>query len=591
MVFSFFAKRPTETSLTGHAKKWWKEATVYQVYPASFKDSNGDGIGDIPGIVSKLDYIKSIGVEVVWLSPHYKSPQVDMGYDISDYRDIHEAYGTLADCERLIEECHVRGLRIVFDLVVNHTSDQHAWFQESRQSKASPKRDWYIWRPARYDADGTRRPPNNWASYFGGSAWEWDEGSQEYYLHLFAKEQPDVNWENKQLREAVYRDAINFWLDKGVDGFRIDTAEIYSKPKGLPDAPVTDPHAEFQHPGKLCENGPQLHEILHEMNTRGFSRYDTMTVGEGQTETYSHILEYVSAARQEVNMMFQFDLFNLGVDRVRKQINAYPLPVLKDVVSKWQRLLVGTDGWTTAFLENHDGGRSVSRFLDDSPQHRVAAAKLLATFLATQSGTLYVYQGQELGMVNAPEEWTIDKYIDIESTNAWKVVHDRVAQTGEDLDKAEATVMHYLGKIARDHARMPVQWDSSANAGFTTGTPWMPVHPDYASLNAAAQEWDPYSPLAFWRAMLRFRRAHAGPLVYGDFNTIDRENPSVFTYTKTHGDEQVLVALNWTATELAYQIPPEAGKPSTFSLAFSSSSTHSDGVLGPYEAVIYTRRT
>jgi alpha-glucosidase len=583
MVFGFFAKTPEDKSLTGHVKKWWKEATVYQVYPASFYDSNGDGIGDLRGIISKLDYIKSIGVDVVWLSPHYKSPQVDMGYDISDYKDINDAYGTLADNDELIKGCHDRGLKIVFDLVVNHTSDQHAWFQESRKSKTSPKRDWYIWRPAKIDQQGNRVPPNNWASYFGGSAWEWDDDTQEYYLHLFTKEQPDLNWENQQVREAVYRDAINFWLDKGVDGFRIDTAEIYSKPPGLPDAPVTDPHAKYQHPGKMCEQGPQLHEILHEMNMRGFSRYDTMTVGEGQTQTYDQILDYVSAARKELNMLFQFDLFNISVDRINKKIDPYPLTKLKDVVSKWQRLIIGRDGWTTAFLENHDGGRSVSRFLDDSPQHRVASAKLLAAFLATQSGTLYVYQGQEIGMINVPEDWDIEQYVDVESKNAWNVIKER---SGGDPDAMKG-VMKFLRQVARDNSRTPVQWDATQHAGFTTGTPWMPVNPVYPEINVESQLWDPHSPLAFWRWMLKFRKAHAGPIIYGDFETVDYDNPSVFSYTKTHGDECILVALNFTGESVDYS--PETVAKGNFRLLTSSCLSHVDGKLKPYEAVIYQR--
>jgi oligo-1,6-glucosidase len=556
--------------------KWWKHGTVYQVYPSSFKDSNGDGIGDIPGIISKLDYLKLLGIDIIWLCPHYKSPQKDMGYDISDYRDIYDKYGTLADCENLIHECHVRGMKLIFDLVVNHTSDQHAWFKESRASKTSPQRDWYIWRPAKYDDDGNRRPPNNWASYFGGSAWEWDEATQEYYLHLFCKEQPDLNWENLDTRRAVYNDAILFWLDKGIDGFRIDTVEIYSKPKGLPDAPITDADSEFQHPGKIIENGPQLHEILREMNRIGFSKYDIMTVGEGQTQSYKAILEYVGASRHELNMCFQFDLMGLGQNRTLYKLEPYLLQKLKDVTSKWQRLIAGTDGWTTAFLENHDGGRSVSRFLSDCPKYRQTSAKLLAVFLATLSGTLYIYQGQEIGMVNVPEDWPIEEYRDVDALNTYNAINER---TNGDPEALKA-VMTWLQATGRDNCRTPMQWDDSQNAGFSTSTPWINANPTYPAINVKRQEWDPYSPLSFWKHMLQLRRQYKDQFVYGEFNTVDYENDAVFSYTKTSGNKHFLVALNFTAQEQKYEVKG-------YDFVLSNVSNRVSGLLQPYEAVVY----
>ena len=460
----------TVTYFTNKDKDWWKHSTIYQIYPSSFKDSNGDGVGDIPGIISKLDYLRSVGVDVVWLSPHYKSPQVDMGYDISDYKDIYEKYGTLKDCDKLIEQCHARGMRIIFDLVVNHTSDQHAWFQESKSSKDSPKRDWYIWRPAKYDENGLRHPPNNWASFFGGSAWEWDENTQEYYLHLFTKEQPDVNWRNLGAREAVYNDAIIFWLDKGVDGFRIDTVEIYSKPEVLVDAPVTDPDLEFQNPSSLVREGSQLHEIVREMNDKGFSKYDCMTVGEGSPTTYEEILKYISEKRHELNLVFQFDVFNIGKNNQLHVIEPYGLSDIKRAVSKWQRLIIGTDGWTTAFLENHDGGRSVSRFASDSERNfRVSSAKLLSVFLSTLSGTLFLYQGQEIGMVNIPKDWPMEDYKDVETLQAYDIEKERCKGDPEKMK----ILMKYIHAFARDHARTPVQWDDSEHGGFTSGKPWM----------------------------------------------------------------------------------------------------------------------
>jgi alpha-glucosidase len=382
---------------------WWKNGTVYQIYPSSFKDSNGDGVGDIPGIISKLDYLKDLGVDIIWLSPHYKSPQVDMGYDISDYTDIYEKYGTLKDCLQLIEECHLRGIKLIFDLVVNHTSDQHAWFKESRSSKTSPKRDWYIWKPAKYDANGIRQPPNNWGSFFGGSAWEWDEATEEYYLHLFAVEQPDINWRNMEARQAVYQDSIVYWLERGVDGFRIDVIELYSKPEDFPDAPILNPSNPFQNAGSIVREGPQLHEILQEMNKIGFGKYDTMTVGEGSPETYEEALEFVSAKRKEINMSFQFEVTSLGKNSAYLRMDPFKLTDIKRAYNKWQPFIVKTDGWTTSFLENHDGGRSVTRFCSDTPEFRVVSAKMLAVLLTTLSGTLYVYQGQEIGMINVPK--------------------------------------------------------------------------------------------------------------------------------------------------------------------------------------------
>ena len=317
-----------------------------------FSGFNNDGTGDIQGIISRLDYIKDLGVDVIWLSPHYKSPQIDMGYDISDYKDIYEKYGTLDDCLQFIKECHDRGMRIIFDLVINHTSDLHEWFIDSKSSKTSKKRDWYIWQPAKYDEQGNKQSPNNWESFFGGSAWEWDEHTQEYYLHLFTKEQPDINWRNLEAREAVYKDSMLFWLERGVDGFRIDVIDLYSKVEGYPNAPIKNPNSKYQNPSPMVVAGPQLHDIIEQMNEVAFSKFDCMTVGEGGGDSFEKALKYVGASRKEVNMAFQMGCVGVGVDFKNLRINAWKLKELKDAVEKWQHLMDGTDGWTTVFLEN-----------------------------------------------------------------------------------------------------------------------------------------------------------------------------------------------------------------------------------------------
>lgn len=374
-------------------RPWWKDGVVYQIYPASFKDSNGDGIGDIPGITQSLDYLKSLGIDIVWICPMYDSPQIDMGYDISDYENVYPPYGTLSDMEELIHECHKRGMRIILDLVINHTSDQHKWFKESRSSKDNPKRDWYIWRPAKYDEQGNPKPPNNWRSNFGGSVWEWDENTQEYYLHLFCPEQPDLNWENEETRKAIYASAMTFWLDKGVDGFRVDTVNMYSKDTAYPNAPITDHGAEWQEAGKVYCNGPRMHEFLAEMNAI-LCKYDAMTVGEcPHTPDPKRVLQYVSAKEKQLNMVFQFDVVDVGMGSVFKYQTtpfAFKLDDIKAAIGRTQGIITGTDAWTTVFMENHDQARSISRFGNDSPQWRVRSGKMLALMLSALSGTLYV---------------------------------------------------------------------------------------------------------------------------------------------------------------------------------------------------------
>lgn len=529
-------------------QKWWKNSIIYQIYPASFKDSNDDGIGDLPGIISELDYIANLGVDAIWICPMYDSPQYDMGYDVSDYQKVYPPYGTVEDMQTLIDACHARGMRIILDLVVNHTSHEHQWFKESRASKTNPKRDWYVWRPAKYDANGKRCPPNNWRSIFGGPAWEWDETTQEYYLHLFCVEQPDLNWENEQVRQTVYTDVMEFWLEKGVDGFRVDTVNMYSKDPAYPDAPVLAPEAETQVAFSLFCNGPRIHEYLKEMN-EVLEKYDAMTVGElGQTPTMEGVLRYVSAAQKQLNMVFSFDVVDLGMGTDYKFLTGkrnWALPELKTAIQRTQNIVNGTDGWTTVFMENHDQARSVSRFGSDrTPELREASAKMLAVFQCSLSGTQYVYQGQEIGMVNAPEEWGVEEYKDVDSTNYYHMVREMSNGDPRKLKEALLAMQH----LARDHARLPMQWSAAPNAGFTAASakPWMRAHDNHTEVNAQAQEGSSSSVLSFWKTMMRLRKEYADVLVFGTFELLDEQNGEVFSYIKKSAEREVLVTLNFS---------------------------------------------
>ncbi|EON68472.1 hypothetical protein W97_07682 [Coniosporium apollinis CBS 100218] len=565
-------------------RKYWQDATVYQIYPASFKDSNGDGMGDLQGIISKLDYIKELGVDVIWVCPMYDSPQVDMGYDISDYESVYPPYGTVHDMEELIEGTHKRGMKIILDLVINHTSDQHAWFKESRSSKESEKRDWYIWRPAKYDADGNRRPPNNWRSEFGGSAWEWDEGSQEYYLHLFEPQQPDLNFENEEARKAIYASAIEFWLERGVDGFRVDTVNMYSKHQEFVDAPIKDETSFFQKAADFYCNGPYMHDYLSEIYAI-LEKYDAFTVGElPHTPDPAHILRYVSAEAKQLNMVFQFDVVNVGLGpRYKYDSKPYnwALPEFKKALSGTQILIDDNDGWTTAFLENHDQARSITRFVTDKPEFRVQAGKMLAIMLSAFSGTLYLYQGQEIGMVNIPKDWPIEEYKDIDALKYYKFVSERTNGNQAELDAA----LESLNYFGRDNARTPMQWDDSPHGGFTSGKkPWMRVNDSFHEINVAQQQKDKDSTLAFWKKMLKLRKEYNDVFIHGNYKVHDMESPSTYIFTKSHNGQQVLVLLNFTEKEQEYSVPSEVdGK---LELLVSSADS-TEGPLKPYEGRLY----
>ncbi|KAF2801616.1 glycoside hydrolase [Mytilinidion resinicola] len=531
-------------------QQWWKESVVYQIYPASFLDSSGDGWGDVPGITKKLDYLKDLGVDVIWISPIYRSPQADMGYDISDYRDIDPIYGTLKDVDHMIKEIKSRGMKLMMDLVVNHTSDQHAWFEESRSSTTSSKRNWYIWKKPKFDKDGNRQPPNNWAMILGeaNSAWTWDEKTQEYYLSLFTAEQPDLNWENLAVREEVH-DVLRFWLERGASGFRMDVINLISKVQSFPDAPVSVPSSKYQPGDKYYANGPRLHEYLKEIRKEVLSKYDTITVGEMPfVRDEDEIIRVVGAKSGELNMIFAFDL--VDIDNVpgdfKFTLHPWDARDVNKIVNRLQRLMIDRDGWNTIFCENHDQPRSVTRYTDDSDEWRELGAKLLCLMQTTLSGTLYVYQGEEIGQRNVPPSWGPEEYKDIESINFWKKNNELYPNNPEKL----ALARKILQRKARDNARTPVQWDDSPHAGFTSADakPWMRVNDDYQTVNAAAQlkPSDELSVHAFWKRGMANRKKHKDAFVYGDFHLLDDAHKQVFSYKKSSKSETWVVALNFS---------------------------------------------
>jgi oligo-1,6-glucosidase len=521
---------------------WWKSAVVYQIYPRSFADSNGDGVGDLGGIVGRLDYLRALGVDVIWLSPIYRSPQADNGYDVSDYRDIDPLFGTLVDFDKLLAEVHERGMKLVMDLVVNHTSDEHPWFVESRSSRGGPKRDWYVWRDAR---DGGE--PNNWGSFFGGSAWAWDRTTEQYYLHLFDRKQPDLNWENPQVREAVH-EVMRWWLDRGVDGFRMDVINFISKTAGLPDAAAI-PGQRFVSAMDEFVDGPHVHAYLAEMTREVFTGRDGefITIGEMPGVTIAHARLYTDPARSELDMVFQFE--HVSVDqgpRGKFDYIGLDLVMLKRSLHRWQTALAET-GWNSLYWNNHDQPRVVSRFGDDHPDYRATSAKALATVLHGMRGTPFVYQGEELGMTNYPFRVPQD-HKDLEAINYYK----SVLELG--LDEGEA--LAGLAKISRDNARTPMQWDAGPNAGFTTGDPWQYVNPNYTWLNAAAQIGRTDSVFAHYQALIRLR--HELPiLVDGDFAPLMAEDPQVWAFTRTTPSRRLLVIANCGRNPMTVEIGRE----------------------------------
>lgn len=532
---------------------WWKNAICYQIWPASYKDSNGDGFGDIPGVISTLDYLKDLGIDLIWLSPMYDSPQHDMGYDIRNYEDVWPKFGTLKDMEKLIEGVHRRGMKLILDLVVNHSSNEHPWFLESKSSRDNPKHDWYIWRDPKYDAEGKRQPPSNWRAVFGGSAWEYVPERDQYYLHLFVPQQPDLNWENETTRRAIYKSAIEFWLYKGIDGFRVDTANFYCKDTTFPDAEVKLKGEPWQPAFQYFHNGPRMHEWLKEQRREVLDKYgDVVMVGELPGTQADEVLRYVSAEARELDMVFDFDVVGLGGRHSLKPHQTYrhTLPEMKSAFMKTQGFLTGTDAWTTVFAENHDQGRSLSRFATDDPKYRVQAAKMFAIMLGTLSGTLFLYQGQEIGMVNS-KDWKPEQIRDVAAANYWKEIN-KMYPGDEKMQKA---ALDGIQRVGRDNSRTPVHWSGGPHAGFSTAEPWIRLNDFYKEINVEAQQKDPNSVLSFWQRVLKLRKEHADVLVHGSFAVYDYENPSTFTYVKEKGSKKVWVVLNFTKEEQPIDIP------------------------------------
>lgn len=548
---------------------WWQRAVVYQVYPRSFYDSNGDGIGDLNGVRAKLDYIRRLGVDVIWLNPIYKSPNDDNGYDISDYRAIMDEFGTMEDFDRLLAEAHEKGLRIVMDLVVNHTSDEHPWFIESRKSAESPYRDYYIWREGK---DGN--PPNNWGTSFRGSAWERCEETGMYYLHTFSKKQPDLNWENETVRGEVY-DLMRFWLDKGIDGFRMDVINYISKTPEMLDGPMMNRlYGNFR---PYCLNGPRVHEFLQEMNREVLSHYDVMTVGETPGVSVEQAQRYTGPDEHELNMVFQFAHVNLDYDENGKwTLKRVPLDGLRRVLSEWQTGLHGK-GWNSLYLNNHDQPRMVSRFGDDSTEAlRSASAKMLGVLMHMMQGTPYVYQGEELGMTNVafPD---ISDYRDIDTLNAWNEM------TGE-LGVSPEHMLACIHRRSRDNARTPMQWSAAPNAGFTTGTPWIGVNPNYVTINAEAQENDPDSVLCFYRRLIALRR-ELPIITEGDYTLLLADHPQVFAYQRSWQGQRLYVICSFSAQTFdAPEILPYCGGRLLLCNYAPDGDTQT---LRPYEARVY----
>ena len=552
-------------------KAWWKEAVVYQIYPRSFMDSNGDGIGDLNGITEKLEYLKELGIDVIWLSPVYQSPNDDNGYDISDYQAIMEEFGTMEDYDRMLARAHELGIKIMMDLVVNHTSDEHAWFVESRKSVDNPYRDFYIWRKGK---DG--KEPNNWGSCFSGSAWKYDPQTDMYFLHLFSKKQPDLNWDNPKVRDQVF-EMMNWWCEKGIDGFRMDVISLISKPEGLPDGIP----GETGYADSGCANGPHVHEYLKEMNRKVLSHYDLITVGEASGVTLEEAKKYANADGSELNMVFQFEHMGSGPEADNRygkwDSHKMPLPVWKKILSRWQTGLEGK-AWNSLFLSNHDQPRSVSWFGNDSEQYREISAKMLGTCLHMMQGTPYVYQGEELGMCNAYFD-QLEDYRDIESLNAYKELTETCVVSHEEM-------MGYLKRISRDNARTPMQWDDSANAGFTTGTPWIKVNSNYPKVNAKQEVSDPDSVFSYYKKLIRLRHENE-IIVYGDYELLAPEDEALFIYTRMLGTQRLMVLCNFTEKEVS--IPAEVTEqiPADAQLLIGNYSKQKEKVLQAYEARVY----
>ncbi len=553
-------------------EKWWKNAVVYQIYPRSFKDSNGDGIGDLEGIYEKLDYLAELGIDVIWMSPVYKSPNDDNGYDISDYQDIMDDFGTMDDFDRVLKKAHSLNIKIMMDLVVNHTSDEHKWFIESKKSKDNPYHDYYMWA----DPDKNGNPPNRWESCFSGSAWEYVESVGQFYLHSFSRKQPDLNWDNPKVREEVFK-MMTWWCDKGIDGFRMDVISMISKYPGLPDGPENG----NGYTGNTSCDGPNIHKYLREMNEKVLSKYRLITVGECPGVNAEQAKKYANIDGSELDMIFQFEHVSGSALKPchhgKWDGEAMTMPELRANFTKWQKDLEGC-AWNSLFLSNHDQPRCVSRFGNDSEQYRELSAKMLATMTHFQKGTPYVYQGEELGMTNAYME-NIADYRDIESLNAYKEL-----TTKENIPAK--TVMGYIKAVGRDNARTPMQWDASDNGGFTSGTPWLQVNKNYKTINAAAQVNDPDSVFAYYKKLIALRHTNE-VMVNGVYDVLIPDHPQIYAYTRTLGDKQLLVLCNDSDTNAAIPAEIQEKIHAAKNILIQNYKDTDESTLRPYEAVVY----
>lgn len=542
---------------------WWKEGVVYQIYPRSYKDTTGNGLGDLEGIIQQLDYIQSLGVTMLWLCPIYESPNDDNGYDISDYRKISDEFGGNKSFDRLLAAMRERGLKLIMDLVVNHSSDEHHWFQQAKKSKDNPYHDYYIWR-----GNNPNEKPNNWQSVFNGSVWKWNEATQEHFLHLYTQKQPDLNWENPKVRKEVYA-IVDFWLAKGVDGLRMDVISLISKRLAFEDVPNEMPFIDVME--KVYANGPRVHEFLKEMNREVLSNYDIVTVGEGPGVNLVHGPRYVSAREKELNMVFHFDHLTIDFGPDGKY-DPVPLDFVrfKAIFRQWDEALAN-DGWNSIFLGNHDFSRIVSRFGNDGI-YREQSAKLLVTLLMTLRGTPYVYQGDEIGMTNVAHS-SIECYDDVETRNAWKAAE----AAGKDMNKFLKAV-HWQ---SRDNARTPMQWNASENAGFTTGKPWIPVNKNYPTINVETAEKEANSILHYYRKMIAFRKANT-TLVYGDFVDLLPEHPQLYCYRRWDKEANFLLVHNFSETPTSWEKPS-----GNYEFVFGNYSNEKQALLAPWESRIY----
>lgn len=551
-------------------KRWWKESVVYQIYPRSFCDSNGDGIGDLNGITGKLDYLKELGIDVIWLSPVYKSPNDDNGYDISDYQAIMDEFGTMEDFDRMLATAHEKGIKIMMDLVVNHTSDEHKWFIESRKSTDNPYRDYYIWRPAKEDGS----LPNNWGSCFSGPAWEYDKTTDMYFLHLFSKKQPDLNWDNPAVRQDVF-DMMNWWLKKGVDGFRMDVISLISKEPGLPDKePGINGYATFN----VSANGPHVHEYLQEMRQKALNNADTITVGECSGVTLEEAKKYARSDEKELNMVFQFEHMDVDSDEKADKWTTRKMDLrnLKKILTRWQKGLQDI-AWNSLYWENHDQPRSVSRFGNDSDEYREISAKMLATCIHMMQGTPYVYQGEELGMTNCPFN-TLDNFRDLESINAFHELTEQGKMTEEDM-------MAAIGYKGRDNARTPMQWDDSAYAGFSTANPWIMVNPNYTKINAKDQINREDSVFKYYQKLIKLRH-ESELIVYGTYDLILDDDKDIYAYIRTLGDEKLIVYCNFSENTREVELPEEFTNGKVLISNYIDAKVNHKITLRPYEAIV-----